>query len=571
MLDIKKYKAYKQNTKTIQETGIGTGNIVNFVNKGYSPETIQRLYNIKWNDGTSILNSEEIAKLLEHGVDVNTAEKLLNFRGTTEKGDETCYGVDQVITMSKRDMSLIDKLASRTYRDKDGTVKKRFNNNEIYSLSAFNIPDLNKFMEKYDYYSELTDKNGNRIFNGRNGRMDEASVLGYMASLPDASKEATAVRQLTSLVQDGQVSAHTLKYLPQEGHINPLITQDVRTFYDAYLNHIPLNDVLVPTRESLGDTADLATGDVFEVKGDKNIYIKNQDGTTTQLQMDKATYCKLFPPIERYASTQNNIGNCWQITGFNGLMREPTERRTVLETIKQDGNDIVIHFPNGKLDEIRFKDGKLPDGLNPKFYSEGALGINMLEYAQGCDMQKDVIDNKYNNLQAKLKTATTERERNLIIDQLAQLSTEDFSKIILGGKVYFQKSKNHSGFDFASTSFRNLGSTTWVWSLLGYKNITELSTIKQENETRTFLTNPENFKTKIVSIGTRGRGEIEVNQKKGIYSGHAYWIRPNIDASGKIKDYELLNPWGIAETTLTLDEVIKYGRSLAMADKKVRK
>ena len=571
MLDIIKYKAYKQNTKTIQETGIGTGNIVNFVNKGYSPETIQRLYNIKWNDGTSILNSEEIAKLLEHGVDVNTAEKLLNFRGTTEKGDETCYGVDQVITMSKRDMSLIDKLASRTYRDKDGTVKKRFNNNEIYSLSAFNIPDLNKFMEKYDYYSELTDKNGNRIFNGRNGRMDEASVLGYMASLPDASKEATAVRQLTSLVQDGQVSAHTLKYLPQEGHINPLITQDVRTFYDAYLNHIPLNDVLVPTRESLGDTADLATGDVFEVKGDKNIYIKNQDGTTTQLQMDKATYCKLFPPIERYASTQNGIGNCWQITGFNGLMREPTERRTVLETIKQDGNDIVIHFPNGKLDEIRFKDGKLPDGLNPKFYSEGALGINMLEYAQGCDMQKDVIDNKYNNLQAKLKTATTERERNLIIDQLAQLSTEDFSKIILGGKVYFQKSKNHSGFDFASTSFRNFGSTTWVWSLLGYKNITELSTIKQENETRTFLTNPENFKTKIVSIGTRGRGEIEVNQKKGINSGHAYWIRPNIDASGKIKDYELLNPWGIAETTLTLDEVIKYGSSLAMADKKVRK
>ena len=61
--------------------------------------------------------------------------------------------------------------------------------------------------------------------------------------------------------------------------------------------------------------------------------------------------------------------------------------------------------------------------------------------------------------------------------------------------------------------------------------------------------------------------ESEINREKGIYSNHAYMITPNCDANGNIKDYNVLNPWGIVETTLTLDEIKKYGLEISIAER----
>lgn len=678
------------------------------VKKGYKTQDIQKLFDIKWNDnGTSILNLDDVQKILDSGADLNTIEKLYRMRGTNDKGGETCFSVDQVLDLSQKDFKNVYELYSMKYTDKDGHTHKRFSLADIYDLANYNVddvvklgelkwngtknplfnayqiatllelgntdkivrllkirtnepgescfglnqiktlldkniedieklanhkfkyikngkyltldtrqivqlsnydvdtaiktcqrvldnyskysPNINLFnvalqiletekatgeksapqhqAEMYKYYSELTDKDGNRIFNGRNGRMDEHEVLMYMSNLPESSKEATAVRMLTSLVQDGQVGAHVLKYLPKEGHINPLIAEDVRLFYDAYLNNIPLNDILVPTRQSLSDISDVKTGDVFEVAGEKNIYIKTSDGKSVQLQMDKATYCKLFPPVERYATTQNDIGNCWQITGFNGILRDPVERLSVLETIRQDGDDIVIRFQNGRLGDIRFKNGELPKGADPKYYSEGALGINLLEYSQGLELQKETVDREYAYLYDELKNADTEEKRNQTIAKLNQVSQTLYKSKDYLGRTEYREAGRH-GYDFAPTSFRESGCANWTWDLLGYKNAKDYS--YEDYKCRPFLANPESFENHLVGWVTKGMGESEVSSSKGIVSGHVYWLKPNLDETGNIKDYDVINPWGIFETTLSLDEVMYYGKGMYVADKKQR-
>ena len=546
-------------------------------------DKVARILNISIQDGGEAhFQNSQIKRIIDENIDVEKLEKLANhkYRVDKDKGEENpnfVMSLNDMLEFSKFDsdkvidmvQAYVDASEQQIYWAKDfspeATIRIGFLGMSDIAKAIETI-EMNgsevsgqKFFEDYAHYSELTDKFGNRIFDGRNGRMNEKEVLTYMASLPETSKEATAMRMLTSLVQDGQVGAHTLKYLPREGHINPLIADDVRLFYEAHLNNIPLNDVLVPTVKSIGDISNLNIGDVFEVAGEKNIYIKNREGKPTQLQMDKATYCKLFPPIERYATTQNSIGNCWQITGFNGLLRDPVERLSVLETIKQDGNDIVIKFQNGKIDEIRFYNGELPEGADYQFYSEGALGVNLLEFAQAREIHRDEVDIFFETAEDGIKSAKSEGERQYWEEQLARL-TETFEDNPDNLVVYVEDGKyvynnDYMGkFDFRVTEHRDGGNEYKVWELLGY----ETGAAEKVSDRQMDLVNPKFFEENIVGLGSGGHGERDIRRDKGIVSGHAYRVRPNIDENGVIVNYEVLNPWGICESTVTLSELMKY-------------
>lgn len=574
-------------------------------------EKVQKLSQLKWNlNNSPRLKTPAIVELSKID-DIDKAIELLNIR-TNFGGEEQSFGVKQVFNLMDKDLEKVKKISEIEIKRKNSDSSMKPTLEEMIALSEFDYNDISDmvttlskrqsefpdwnisrlanalgrmskqktevsakhFFDMLEYYSGLTTKDGEKIFNGRNGRMNESDVLDYMASLPEVSKEATAVRMLTSLIQDGQVGAHTLKYLPSESKINPLIADDVRLFYEAYLNHIPPEDVLVPTYKSLGKSADVQVGNVFEVKGEKNIYIKNKDGTSTRLDMDKATYCKLFPPIERFSTTQNAIGNCWQINGFNTIMRDPNERRSVLECIKQDGDDIVIQFPNGKLDEIRFKNGELPEGADKKFYSEGALGINLLEFAQACEMQKTVIDTKISKIQDKMQNIKNPEHKKYWETQIEKLKSaydSDPNNFFIkenNGLFNTTYSFGHSkgDYDFGITRFRNGGRSNWTWDLLGYKNAADY--LFRTHDCRKFLSNPESFNKCIVGWISDGQGEQNVRQGKGIVSGHAYWLRANTDEQGSISDYSIVNPWGIVESKLSIEEVMQYGKGIYIADRK---
>ena len=427
---------------------------------------------------------------------------------------------------------------------------------------------MDYFVDQFEYYLNLKTKSGKIIFDGRKGRMDEFDVINYMASLPEVSKEATSMRMLTQMVQDEVIDAHMLKYMPKEGKLNPLISEEIQLFFDAYLNNIPFDDVLVPNYSSIADaSATVKTGDVFNIEGEKNIYIKNEDGTTTKLEINKELYCSLFPPVERYATTQNAIGNCWQINGFNSILRDPRERINLLKCFKQDGNDIIVKFPNGKLDEIRFVNGKLPEGTDMKYYSEGALGINFLEYAQAKEMQKDAIDAVVDELKHQISIANNEYDLQFCTQQLTTFTqyVETYKdKIFIDKNGHLQKDKiDNPTFDLAITEFRRGGRSNKVWDLLGYEKSACL--VKSNSDDllvmNLLLDSPELFDEHIVGWASGGVGESPILDAKGIVSGHAYWLKQNLDDNGNVINYSVLNPWGILETDLTREEVIKLGQA----------
>lgn len=587
---------------------------------------LESLNNIEYTTQNGITNSrfslDDMLTLLDSGVDINKALKVADIYW--ENTGRPCYDVDEIIKIANSEnYDNIMKVASIQRPNKDGGLSRftvdmmaKFSESDIndYIIPASKVKEVDdkgnvyqlstnelfiglriastvgtenpiekvktQLKEKVDnnnqnyYYSELQTPDGRTIFTGRSGRSDRAEVVEYMSNLPEVSKSATAMRMLTELVENGVVDKHLLQYLPKEGEMIPTLIEEVQNMYEAYLTGIPLEDVTVPTVESLGDiTAEITAGNVFEVKGQKNIYIKNADGTSTQLDMDKATYNRLFPAIERYASTQNSIGNCWQVTGFNGLLRDPQEVGNVLQCIKQDGNDIVIKFPNGKLEEIRFENGQLPEDANGKYYSEGSLGLKLLEFAQAKEMQKDMIDRTYEVFDEQMRNATTEVEKEDILyrkDRFTQrLETYQDNLYIYEDGDGTGWSWGSSGFDISINQYRDGGRSNTVWDLLGYP---EAETYKFDDcdpqELKDFYTDPETYKTHLVAWASDGAGEVSVAKSKGLVSGHAYILAPNVDANNNIVDFSVVNPWGIVETKISPDDVLNLGKAFYVAKRK---
>ncbi len=121
-------------------------------------------------------------------------------------------------------------------------------------------------------------------------------------------------------------------------------------------------------------------------------------------------------------------------------------------------------------------------------------------------------------------------------------------------------------YDGGSTYARDGGVSLDVFRRLGYKNASY--EFFSGDNLDDILKNPDSFKRYIMSIDIGDSGlESEIDIAKGLYSNHAYMLTPNIDSNGKITDYNLLNPWGIVETKLTLEEIKKYGDILEYAER----
>ena len=197
---------------------------------------------------------------------------------------------------------------------------------------------------------------------------DKIDVLIHMLNVDKGSVEASNMQMLFELIQEGVVGKHIFDIIPYDGKVNSFVAADIDKLYSAYVDGIEPIDIFVPPVESHNEAQALLTvGDVYELEGEEKIFILDKDLNPLQLGIDKETYFELFPPIERYAATQNDIGNCWEVTGFNTLLTDPKERYSVLSLFEQNGDEISISFPSNAAGKIVFEDGKLPIGANPNY------------------------------------------------------------------------------------------------------------------------------------------------------------------------------------------------------------
>ena len=182
-----------------------------------------------------------------------------------------------------------------------------------------------------------------------------------------------------------------------------LLAQDIQLAYEAAVTGQKIEDLSVKTMDSaeIGLT-NSEVGDVYEVAGEENIYIKISDNEYKQLNISKEAYNKLYPPVQRYMSSQGKIGDCYLVSSLNNMMTNPETRHILLECFSEDeyGN-ITVDLPNGDY-TFTLENGKeitdyLPEKINlrefdtgdkysvfsEKALSDSSLGMQMLELCYG--------------------------------------------------------------------------------------------------------------------------------------------------------------------------------------------
>ena len=382
---------------------------------------------------------------------------------------------------------------------------------------------------------------------------------------------------LLDLIQNGVVDKHIFDVIPYNGKISSFIAEDIDKLYNAYTSGIKPIDFFVPTFRTKEDAELIMNiGDVYELKGEKNIFVLDENGKSIQLKMDKETYFELFPPIERFAATQNDIGNCWEITGFNTIFCDQQERISILNLYEQDGDDILISFPSANAKETRFEGGELPTSANLRFYSKGAKGLQLFEYAHAIELHEEQIKTLKQQIQYSIDSAKTlERKKELEekMQVLEEMLEEDRDNIVieLNPQTFewsFEiKKQEPNTFDNAITATRDGGDPIILFKHLGYTT----TNIKDDDlKIYSLISNPRNFKDYIITFGTKEDDFLSL-KKLPILNDHSYRLYPTkIDPiTRKVTDFKLIDPAGIVEIPISISELRKYNAiySIARRDK----
>ena len=265
---------------------------------------------------------------------------------------------------------------------------------------------------------------GNTVSSNKNGNADVKTVLDELASYGyDASKlTAGSWGELA----EGMIDFNLTSYVRSDIGIYIAACQEATTarnaasaagqtqaqaqqaYENAFNEHVA--NALVPIKTSTEDSS-IEAGDIFEVNDE--LYVKDGDNVV-KLKMSKDQYLELFPVIDRYASQQGDIGDCYLISGvLIGALENKTAFAKLIQMFEYNGNDLTITFEGMKeLDgdgnpkySVTFEGGQLyeMDGVvtsqtNAYYYQGvenaiiGAKGIQLLEqaYAIACFRRESV-------------------------------------------------------------------------------------------------------------------------------------------------------------------------------------
>lgn len=286
--------------------------------------------------------------------------------------------------------------------------------------------------------------------------------------------------------------------------------------------------------KTLSSTEDLANisrfvqnGDVCEVSG--KLYV-NENGVATEIKLSKEKFEELFPPLTSVSFEQCGLGDCWLVTTLDNFMDLPLGRASMYKLFEQQGNDVLIKFPNG-TNSIRFENGEVLDAGSKQIvsasYKEGnsssktPIGIQMVEQAFAIHRYR-----KYDT--GALTTEISAYSTNV----------EALMKELTGGWQY-------------EATREILGTDTTVDSYgINLQNREQMKEyIKQ-------FANDENVLTFFNTRDIKGGHETALMGKYDLYGNHAYSIKGYDETTGMVY---ITNPWHTSVVTeVPLYELMKY-------------
>lgn len=291
----------------------------------------------------------------------------------------------QYIFESDADARLIDSIMKN---DSDNVIP-RFND-----LSFNIVKNLLRTEEDYKIFEYLMSKKTTVL---RDYEYNSSDIIHILES-PTAKQFVLDQINSGQSFKRAEINEKCHEYVLTDVHKTKM--HDSRKIPDK-IDDITMND---PSGKPLSDkeinivfkqNAELKTstpaGEVINING--KLYCNDGDNLV-KLDISKEQFEKLFPSSERFKIKQGTIGDCYHITAMSALLDTPKGRARLFSLFHQDGNDIIIRFPDESQD-LRFIDGN-PNRLAPISYTtkdgkprigfgtdhvSACLGIRLLEQA----------------------------------------------------------------------------------------------------------------------------------------------------------------------------------------------
>lgn len=176
---------------------------------------------------------------------------------------------------------------------------------------------------------------------------------------------------LFDLVKEGKVSAEMLDGIGK----HKFLSEKVLSNLHKIRNNKSAVEILPKEAAIENISKYVKNGEVCE---HNSIIYVNDNGKPVQLNMTKEKFEELFPLLDSSYMRQGDIGDCWLISFLDSIMDKPKGRVTLYNSLRQDGNDIIVKF-NGSKKSIRFKNGEL--NPNKDQIVQGAKGLQFIEQA----------------------------------------------------------------------------------------------------------------------------------------------------------------------------------------------
>lgn len=411
-------------------------------------------------------------------------------------------------------------------------------------------------------------------------------------------EETEYMKKMIHLICKDMVTPMATTSLCKHGVMSELAKADIDTYYDKVKDkNMSIADAFVPVSASQAEgQAKAAVGDVFRVDGQDKIYVKSGDDYSRQLDMDADTYLKLYPPVERYASSQGGNGDCYLLSSINAVMENPYARPALLDCFHQKGNDVVVQFP-GKETQVVFENGQLPKGTDIEKYTEGPTGMKLLEHAYGKTYEadkyaeyKDVVAEEMKKMEKDLakwekknpKDSLTIKKKKEINQRMANWQAgqakideamadpnhkmlfvlDDYDNFVIGkfGPMTEDVNKVDKEYNVPSDYYTGGvgGYTDFALRMLGFDAESFLTSEDEDAiDEALFAKNPSDY---IIAAGTHPEveGEMESPQEVSysIYSSHAYKVLPFDDKDGN-RMFEVTNPWNQSHRVIMDAEKLK--------------